>query len=88
MEKIKVLGEFFFSQIQGKPIYDHQGRQVGNLRDLAIRWEAGTPKVTGIKYAKGMQRHIPVDQVGHINPNRLDLHVELDETTLVASPSR
>lgn len=83
MEKIKVLGEFFFSQIQGKPIYDHQGRQVGNLRDLAIRWEAGTPKVTGIKYAKGVQRHIPVDQVAHIHPNRLELHAELDETTLV-----
>ena len=31
MEKLRVLGEFFFSQIQGKPIYDHQGRQVGKV---------------------------------------------------------
>jgi magnesium transporter len=84
MEKVKVLGEFFFSQIQGKPIYDHQGRQVGNLRDLAIRWEAGTPRVTGIKYAKGVQRHISVDQVGCIHPHRWDLRTELDETALVA----
>jgi CBS domain-containing protein/sporulation protein YlmC with PRC-barrel domain len=83
MEKVKVLGEFFFSQIQGKPIYDHQGRQVGNLRDLAIRWEAGTPRVTGIKYAKGVQRHIPVDQINRIHDTRLDLHQELDEATLI-----
>ncbi len=43
MEKLRVLGEFFFSQIQGKPIYDHQGRRVGKLRDLAICWEGDTP---------------------------------------------
>ena len=52
MEKLRVLGEFFFSQIQGKPIYDHQGRRVGKLRDLAICWEGDTPRVTGIKYAR------------------------------------
>ncbi|MGB8991297.1 MAG: CBS domain-containing protein [Desulfobaccales bacterium] len=83
MEKVKILGEFFFSQIQGKPIYDPHGRKVGNLRDLAIRWEAGTPRVTGIKYAKGVQRHIPVEQIARINPNHLDLQKELDEETLI-----
>jgi magnesium transporter len=83
MEKVQVLGEFFFSQIQGKPIYDLHGRKVGNLRDLAIRWEGGTPRVTGIKYAKGVQRHIPVDQIARINPNHLDLQNELNEETLI-----
>ena len=83
MEKVKVLGEFFFSQVQGKPIYDPHGRKVGHLRDLAIRWEAGTPRVTGIKYAKGVQRHIPVEQIARINPNHLDLQKELDEETLI-----
>jgi magnesium transporter len=83
MEKVKILGEFFFSQIQGKPIYDLHGRKAGTLRDLAIRWEAGTPRVTGIKYAKGVQRHIPVDQIARINPNHLDLQTELDEATLI-----
>ena len=83
MEKIRVLGEFFFSQIQGKPIYDHQGRQVGKLRDLAIRWEGDTPRVTGIKYARGIQKHIPVEQLARINADRISLLHELDEATLV-----
>ena len=83
MEKFRVLGEFFFSQIQGKPIYDHQGRLVGKLRDLAIRWEGDTPRVTGIKYAKGIQKHIPVEQLACINTNHINLLHELDEATLV-----
>lgn len=83
MEKFRVLGEFFFSQIQGKPIYDHQGRQVGTLRDLAIRWEGDTPRVTGIKYAKGIQKHIPVDQLARIDANHISLLHELRESTLV-----
>ena len=70
------MGEFFFSQIQGIPIYDHEGRQVGELRDLAIRWERETPKVTGIKYAKGVQRLIPVEQVDHFNPDRSEAHAD------------
>jgi len=83
MEKFRVLGEFFFSQIQGKPIYDHRGRRVGNLRDLAIRWEGDTPRVTGIKYARSIQKHIPVDQLARINATHMDLLHELDEESLV-----
>jgi len=84
MEKFRVLGEFFFSQIQGKPIYDHQGRRVGKLRDLAIRWEGDTPRVTGIKYARGIQKHIPVDQLARISTTQIDLLHELQEETLVS----
>jgi magnesium transporter len=83
MEKIRVLGEFFFSQIQGKPICDHHGRQVGKLRDLAIRWEGDTPRVTGIKYARGTQNLIPVDQLDCINSTRICLRQDLDENVLV-----
>ncbi len=68
MEQVRVLGEFFFSQIQGRPIYDREGRQVGRLRDLAVRWEGGTPKITGIKYAKGVQQHIPVEELQEVEP--------------------
>ena len=64
MEKFRVLGEFFFSQIQGKPIHDHQGRLVGKLRDLAIRWEGDTPRVTGIKYARGIAETYPGGPAG------------------------
>ena len=83
MEKLRVLGEFFFSQLQGKPIYDHHGRRVGKLRDLAICWEGDTPRVTGIKYARDIQEHIPVDQVDHITADHIGLLHELNEATLV-----
>jgi CBS domain-containing protein/sporulation protein YlmC with PRC-barrel domain len=83
MEKLRVIGEFFFSQLQGKPIYDHQGHQVGKLRDLAICWEGDTPQVTGIKYARDIQVHIPVDQVDRIHDDHIDLRHGLNEATLV-----
>jgi CBS domain-containing protein/sporulation protein YlmC with PRC-barrel domain len=83
MEKLRVLGEFFFSQLQGKPIYNHQGHRVGKVRDLAICWEGDTPRVTGIKYARDIQAHIPVDQVDRIHVDHIDLRHELNEATLV-----
>jgi magnesium transporter len=61
--QVQVLGEFFFSQIRKIPIYDHEGRRVGELRDMAIRWDRETPKVTGLKFMKGVQKHIPVEEV-------------------------
>ena len=67
MNKVQVLGEFFFSQIQGKPIYDHEGHLVGQIKDLAVRWERETPEITGLKYAKGVQEHIPIDQIERIS---------------------
>lgn len=83
MEKVQVLGEFFFSQIQGRPIYDNSGNRVGEVRDLAIRWDGATPKVTGLKYAKGVQKLIPVDQIAHISLQRLELKGKLNKHGLV-----
>ncbi len=83
MEKVKVLDEFFFSQIQGIPIFDHHGQQVGHLRDLAIAWENDRPRVTGIKYIKKLQKHIPVNQLAHISLKRVELTGTLDESQLL-----
>jgi magnesium transporter len=83
MEKVLVLGEFFFSRLQGRPIYDREGRRVGKLRDLALRWERETPKITGIKFTKGIQRHIPVEQVEEIQPFGLVLTGPLKENELI-----
>ena len=66
MEKITVLDEFFFSQIQGIPIFDHLGQQVGNLRDIAIASGEWQTSVTGIKYIKKLQKHIPVNHFAPI----------------------
>jgi len=83
MEKVRILGEFFFSQIQGKPIHDHEGRLVGRLIDLAIRWERETPHVVGIKYAKRVQNHIPVEQVDQVTLGGLRLKGQLKEDDLI-----
>ncbi len=83
MDKVKVLDEFFFSQIQGIPIFDHHDRQVGHLRDLAIAWENDRPRVTGIKYIKKLQNHIPVQQLALISLKRVELTGTLDESQLL-----
>jgi len=82
MNKVQVMGEFFFSQIQGKPIYDHEGHLVGQIKDLAVRWERETPEITGLKYAKGVQEHIPIDQVEEMNLVGVKLKGKLQEEKL------
>lgn len=81
--QLQVLSEFFFSQIQGRPIYDHEGRRVGKLLDLAIRWDGETPRVTGIKFAKGVQSHIRIDQIEEMSHARIRLIGPLKEEELV-----
>jgi magnesium transporter len=83
MDRVRVLEEFFFSQIQGIPIFNQNGLQVGHLRDLAISWENDRPQVTGIKYIRKVQKHIPVHQVAHISPKRLELVGDLEESRLI-----
>jgi CBS domain-containing protein/sporulation protein YlmC with PRC-barrel domain len=83
INKVQVMGEFFFSQIQGLPIFDHEGLQVGRLRDLAIRWEQETPKVTGLKFAKHVQQHIPVEQVEEVSRLGIELKGPLKTEELI-----
>ncbi|MGA7578488.1 MAG: magnesium transporter [Desulfobaccales bacterium] len=80
---VQVLGEFFFSQLEGIPIYDREKQRVGELRDLAIRWEGETPRVTAIKYAKGVQQLIPVDQIEEVQLTGVKLKGALEEGRLV-----
>jgi magnesium transporter len=81
--QVQVLGEYFFSQIQRIPIIDHEGRRLGELRDLAIRWDRDTPKATGIKYAKGVNRLIPVEEVDHFDQAGVKLKGGLAEERLI-----
>jgi len=82
-EKVRVLGDFFYSQIHRLPIFDHEGLRVGELRDLAIRWEGNTPEVTGLKFAKGVPQHIPVAQVETLNPGGFQLKGSLSAESLI-----
>lgn len=63
MNQVKVLSEFYFSRLLGTPIYDKSGRNIGKIRDMAVRWEGAYPKIVGIKYAKKTHQLIPIDQI-------------------------
>ncbi len=79
MVKVRVLGEMFFSQALGKPIYDSHGRNVGRLRDMAMRWNGISPRVTGIKFAKNVQNHIDINQIEQWNEKGIILSGQLDQ---------
>ncbi len=63
MNEVKALGTFYFSQMLGKPIYDSKHRQVGRIKDMAVRWDGLYPQIVGIKYAKKVHTLIPIEQV-------------------------
>jgi len=78
MEDLKVLGEFYFSQLLNKPIRDAKGRRIGRLLDLAIRWDSVSPHVTGIRYTKGVHDLIPIKFVASWDQNGMRLNTTFD----------
>lgn len=82
MVHVKVLGEFYLSQVINRPIYDAEGRRVGRLRDMAIRWGGISPHVTGIKYAKGIQNHIDINDIDRWDEQGIKLKGALAENKL------
>ncbi|MBC8015460.1 MAG: magnesium transporter [Sporomusaceae bacterium] len=67
MNEIKILGEFYFSQLLGKPIYDKSGRTIGKIRDMAVRWDGAYPRIIGIMHEKKVHELIPIDQIESCN---------------------
>ncbi|ACV62595.1 MgtE intracellular region [Desulfofarcimen acetoxidans DSM 771] len=65
---IKILGQFYISGILYKKIVDAKGRKVGEVRDLAVLWDAKSPHTVGIKYAKNIQSLIPITAVSYFLP--------------------
>lgn len=63
VNQFKVLGEFNFSQLLGTPIYDKSGRNVGKIRDMAVRWDGAYPQIIGIKHIKKSQELITINQI-------------------------
>jgi sporulation protein YlmC with PRC-barrel domain len=75
MKRITSQREFFFSQTLGKPIYDRNNKLVGRLRDVAVRWDNHYPRVTGIKFAKHVQKHIGIGQIEQWDERSIRLNV-------------
>jgi flagellar motility protein MotE (MotC chaperone)/sporulation protein YlmC with PRC-barrel domain len=78
MNDLKVLGEFYFSQLSNKPIWDAKGRRIGRLYDMAIRWDSVSPQVTGIRYAKAIAALIPIEWVVSWDSTGLRLNASFD----------
>lgn len=81
-DNIHVLGEFFLSEVLTQRIRDAKGQTVGRVRDMAVRWDRSKPVVTGIKYAKDVQRHIDVNQIASWDKKGLVLYGSLEEAAV------
>ena len=75
----KLIGEYYFSQFLGNPIYDASGIRIASIRDMAVRWNGVYPEVIGIKYAKKTSSLIPIHWVADCSS--LGLHLETGYTT-------
>jgi magnesium transporter len=82
MVTVKVLNEFFFSDVLGKPIFDCQGKTVGRVKDMVVRWDGISPRVTGIKFAKDIHNHLDIDQIDEWNESGITLFGKLEEQSL------
>jgi CBS domain-containing protein/sporulation protein YlmC with PRC-barrel domain len=63
------------SQALGKPIHDINDKLVGRLLDMAVRWDKHYPRVTGIKFAKHVQKHIAISQIAQWDEQGIRLGV-------------
>lgn len=61
MSEVKLIKEFYFSQLLGKPIFDAKNRKAGNVKDMIVEWNGVAPQVTAVKYTRGGQHLIPLD---------------------------
>ncbi|MBP2626395.1 MAG: MgtE intracellular region [Firmicutes bacterium] len=82
MNQFKVLGEFYFSQLLGTPIYDKSGRNIGKIRDMAVKWEGAYPQIVGIKHIRKTHELIPIDQIEYCSYKevRLKENFHIEET--------
>ncbi len=83
MNEVKVLGEYYFSQLLGKPVYDKAGRHVGRIKDMAVRWDTAHPRIIGIKYAKKVRALIPVDLIERCNGQDVRLSGDLAAESII-----
>lgn len=76
MNAVTVIEDFFFSRLQGKAIYDANGHKIGNIKDMAMRWDGASPLVVGIKYERKKHELIPINMVASVSERGLNLVAE------------
>ncbi|EIW19199.1 MULTISPECIES: magnesium transporter [Pelosinus] len=73
MNALKMVGEFYFSQLIGQSIYDKAGNRFGRVKDIAVRWEGVYPRVIGVKYANKIHNLIPIEWIVLRDNDRVEL---------------
>lgn len=73
MNALKMVGEFYFSQLIGQSIYDKAGNRFGRVKDIAVRWDGVYPRVIGVKYANKIHNLIPMEWIVLGNNDRIEL---------------
>ena len=93
MNALKMVGEFYFSQLIGQSIYDKAGNRFGRVKDIAVRWDGVYPRVIGVKYENKIHNLIPIewivlranDRVELVENFTVDQTVPLHENDIYAS---
>ncbi|MBC9783790.1 magnesium transporter [Heliobacterium chlorum] len=83
MTSITVMGDFYLSQILGKPIFDIHGKTVGYVRDLVTLWNGHSPQVTGIKFNKESKLLIPSERIEKWDAKGMYLNCEFSPSITV-----
>ncbi|SFL77932.1 magnesium transporter [Pelosinus propionicus] len=73
MNALKMVGEFYFSQLIGQSIYDKAGNRFGRVKDIAVRWDGVYPRVIGVKYANKIHNLIPMEWIVLGDNDRIEL---------------
>ena len=73
---VQLIGEYYFSQLLGKPVYDSNGLRTAKVLDMAVRWNGTYPEVLGIKYAKRSKVIIPIQYVNECSPHGIRLNAD------------
>jgi CBS domain-containing protein/sporulation protein YlmC with PRC-barrel domain len=72
---------YFLSAMLDKPVRDRSGRQLGRLKDLAIRCAEGFPPVSNILVRAGRHQElvVPWDEVRNVSSEAITLESEKDQ---------
>lgn len=70
---VQLIGEYYFSQLLGKSVYNSTGQRTARILDMAVRWNGTYPEVLGIKYEKRSKSLIPIQYVSECSPQGIRL---------------
>jgi magnesium transporter len=83
MNIVASIGELYFSQLLGKPIFDAAGQRIGKVKDMVVKWDGAAPRVTGIKYGRNTQGLVPIKFIAEVNGKHVQLTGEFAPDVMI-----